>query len=409
MTKSDLYISPAAKALLAKERSYTAGGFAPVPAFFTQAEGSYLHDGDGKKYIDFIAMFSAVNMGHCNPYIQQKVIEQIQKVSLVNQAGHSASVAPFGENVCQRFGYDKLLSLTSGTEAADTACKIARKWGIAKKGIPANECLILGVGESYHGLSPGVWGLQDPSPQRKGIKFMLRSFFLKVTNNLDILQLIMEPLHGTSRDPQAEQDYAREVYDLCKAHNILFIADEVRQGAGKTGKFFSFQHLGPDVRPDLVTMGKSITGGFYPQSFILGVDAVLGVVGSYEIGSSYAFSPVGVAAAAAALEVIDRERLMEKAERLGEIWRGIVKGWEHPLVDYVASIGADSNLFVVEGVDAKRLAALCMHRGLFLYPRPRGLRISFAMTMDGEVLRAGVKILKGCLDDIDKYGAIEGE
>lgn len=169
------------------------------------------------------------------------------------------------------------------------------------------------------------------------------------------------------RDVTDEIRYARGVYELCKSMNILFIADEVRQGAGKTGQFFSFQHLGDDVKPDIVTMGKSITGGFYPQSFIMGLDTVMASVGPYEMASTYGFSPLAIAAANATIDVIDRENLVERAVHLGYLWN-------HPLVDYVAQIGADSNL-ILRGVKPSRVAALCMHRGLFVYPKANGIRL----------------------------------
>lgn len=189
--------------------------------------------------------------------------------------------------------------------------------------------------------------------------------------------------------------------------NILFIADEVRQGAGKTGKFFCFQHLGDDVKPDIITMAKSMTGGFYPQSFVMGTDAVMAPVGSYEIASTYGFTPLGIAAADATLDVIDRENLIQRATHLGALWRKTVESWKHPLVDYVAQIGADSNI-LLQNVQATRVAALCMHRGLFVFPKNNMLRFSFAMTMSDELLLDGAAILKSCLDDVDKYGTIEG-
>lgn len=205
-----------------------------------------------------------------------------------------------------------------------------------------------------------------------------------------------------------EVHYARGVYELCKSMNILFIADEVRQGAGKTGKFFSFQQLGDDVKPDIVTMGKSITGGFYPQSFIMGMNTAMAAVGPYEMASTYGFSPLAIAAANATIEIIDRENLIERGVHLGYLWRKTVESWQHPLVDYVAQIGADSNL-ILRGVQPSRVAALCMHRGLFVYPKADGIRLSFAMNMPDELLLKGAAILKSCLDDIDKYGSIEGE
>ncbi|KAB8255422.1 pyridoxal phosphate-dependent transferase [Aspergillus pseudonomiae] len=427
--KPVLKLSSRVKELLDLETRYTAGGFDPMPYFFEKAQGSLLWDVDGKRYIDFIGMFSAVNTGHCHPDIQEKMIEQLKKVTLVNLAAHTSTFAPFAERICTRFGYDKVVAMTSGTEAADTACKIARRWGINQKGIPAQDCLVLGVGGSYHGLASGVWSLMNPNPLRT----TLYGLDSKIQMNVDpetgelleyldlekmriclekhkdrVAAVIMECIHGYNRDVNEEIRYARGVYELCKSMNILFIADEVRQGVGKTGKFFSFQHLGADVKPDIVAMGKSITGGFYPQSFIMGLDTVMGSIGPYEIASTYGFTPLGIAAANATLDVIDRENLIERAVHLGDLWRKTVESWNHPIVDYVAQVGADSNL-ILRGVQPSRIAALCMHRGLFVYPKADGLRLSFALTISDELLLEGAAILKNCLDDVDKYGSIEGE
>ncbi|OJJ07431.1 hypothetical protein ASPVEDRAFT_142104 [Aspergillus versicolor CBS 583.65] len=428
-SKPDLRFSPRVKELLDLESRVTAGGFDPLPYFFDKGQGSLLWDVDGKEYIDFIGMFSAVNTGHCHPDIKKALVEQLNKITLLNLSCHNSTFGPFARRLCTRFDYDKVVAMTSGTEAADTACKIARCWGINQKRIPASDCIILGVGDCYHGLASGVWGLMNSNPLRT-TKYGLESQILMNTNpstgellgygdlekmrsclqeNKDrVAAVIIECIHGYSRDASDDIRYARGVYELCKSMNILFIADEVRQGAGKTGKFFSFQHLGDDVKPDIVTMGKSITGGFYPQSFIMGVDAVMASVGPYEMASTYGFSPLAIAAANATLDVIDRENLIERGVHLGYLWKTAVESWQHPLVDYVAQIGADSNL-ILRGVKPSRVAALCMHRGLFVYPKANGLRLSFAMNMPDELLLRGAAILRSCLDDINNYGSIEGE
>ncbi|KAJ5465477.1 hypothetical protein N7530_009264 [Penicillium desertorum] len=423
--KPDLTLSPRVKELLDLESRFTVGGFDPMPYFFEKGQGSLLWDVDGKEYIDFIGMFSAVNTGHCHPYIQEALIEQLKKdaakVTLINLSSHNSTFGPFARSLCARFDYDKVIAMTSGTEAADTACKIARSWGINQKHIPAEDCIILGVGDSYHGLSSGVWNLMNSNPLSK-IQMNTNPSTGELLEYLDLEKMksclrehkdrvaavIMECIHGYSRDVNDEAHYARGIYELCKSMNILFIADEVRQGAGKTGKFFSFQHLGDNVKPDIVTMGKSITGGFYPQSFIMGMDTVMASVGPYEMASTYGFSPLAITAANATIEVIDRENLIERGVHLGYLWRKTVESWQHPLVNYVAQVGADSNL-ILRDVQPSRVAALCMHRGLFVYPKANGIRLSFAMNMPDEVLLKGAAILKSCLDDIDNYGSIEGE
>ncbi|KAB8070343.1 pyridoxal phosphate-dependent transferase [Aspergillus leporis] len=403
--KPALRLSPRVKELLGLESRVTIGGFDPMPYFSRK-------DVDGKRYIDFIGMFSAVNTGHCHPHIQKIVIEQLKKVTLVNLSSHNSTFGPFAQRLCTRFGYDRVAAMTSGTEAADTACKIARCWGINQKCIPTEECIVLGVGGCYHGLASGVWGLMDSNILRT-TKHGLDSKIQMNTNPrtgelLEYLDLermrsclqehkdrvaavIIECIHGYSRDENEEIRYARGVYELCKSMNILFIADEVRQGAGKTGMFFSFQHLGDDVKPDTVIMGKSITGGFYPQSFIMGVDTVMASVGPYEIASTYSFTPLAIAAANATIDVIDRENLIQRGVHIGDLWRKTVESWNHPLVDYVAQVGADSNLILRE-VEPSRVASLV-----------------FAMNLPEVLLLEGSAILKSCLDDINKYGSIEGE
>ncbi|KAF9888506.1 hypothetical protein FE257_008613 [Aspergillus nanangensis] len=414
--------------LLELERQYIVGGFEPVPLMFERGKGSRLWDVDGKEYIDFISMFSATNHGHCHPHIAKKVTEQMEKLWVANLASHNASYGPFAEMMCKRFGYDKMIAMTSGTEAADTACKLARKWGIQIKGIAAENLLILGVGQSYHGLGSGVWGLMDGTNKRT--EYGLDSQVYMNVNpstgeslhylDLDAMRrcfnshhgriaaVIMECFHGVARSVEEEKAYARGVYDLCREYGVLFIADEVRQGAGKTGKFLSYQHLGNDCKPDIVTMGKSISGGFYPASFILGTDTVMTLVKSYEMASTFAFTPLAIAAATAAVEVIDSDNLISRGIKLGERWKAIVSGWNHPKVSYVASLGAESNLFL-HCDSGNRLAALCMHKGLFVYPRADGLRISFALNMAMEDLERGAEIIRESLDELDLPGEVVGE
>jgi ornithine--oxo-acid transaminase len=388
----------------------------------------FIQDVDGKEYIDFLAMFSATNFGHCHPYILEKVMEQMQSINLINGATHNAFWPPFAKMMCDRFGYDKICGTPSGTEAADIACKIARKWGIKVKGITPGECLILGVGQSYHGLGSAVWPLMDPTPARAEYGISNRTMMNvnpstgATLGYLDLAAMrrcleehhsrtaavIMEPFHGSSRTVEEERAYARGVYDLCQNHNVLFIADEVRQGVGKTGKFFSFYHLGDDCKPDIVTLGKSITAGMYPQSFIMGTDKVMSLVGVGQVVGTFAKTPMAVAAARAAIELLDKRNLMERASELGKKWKAIVTGWNHPKVDYVSSMGADSNL-VLKDTSGYRFAALCMHKGLISYARPDGLRIGFALTMTDAELERGAVIIREALDEVDEYGDIPGE
>ncbi|KAI8648227.1 Ornithine aminotransferase [Fusarium keratoplasticum] len=406
MSDTSLKLSANASRLLELERKYCAGGFEPSPLFLERVQGCKLWDCDGKEYIDFIGMFSATNMGHGHPYMKKKMLEQLEKAHLLNICAHNAGWGPFGEMMCKRFGYDKITTATSGTESADVACKIARKHGLVRRKIPADKLKILGVGSSYHGLGMGIWGLMDRSAQRSsyGLDGTSVLNFNPTTNRaLEYLDLeamracleehhqtvaavIMECLHGTSR------------------------SNEVRQGAGKTGKLLSFHHCGDDMKPDIVTMGKSITGGWYPQTFILGTKDAMSLVGSNECGYTFSHTPPALVAATSALEVIDNENLLERATQIGAKWRAIVSSWNHPKIDYISSIGADSNMFFHD-LHGQRVAVLCMFKGLFVNATPgkKAIRLSFAMTMTDEELEKGAAILKEALDTIDTFGYIPGE
>ncbi|KAF7549722.1 hypothetical protein G7Z17_g6199 [Cylindrodendrum hubeiense] len=330
-----LRLSEKTKEVDQQYHKYTAGGICPLPAVLDRAEGS--------------------KMWH-------------------------STWAPFAEELCKRFGYDKVAAMTSGSEAADTACKLARRWGIQVKGIPASECLILGVSDNYHGVTGGVWNLMDPHEKRSSKTF------------------------------EEEISYARQVYDLCKKYNILFIADEVRMGAGKTGKFFSYEHLGPDVVPDIVTMGKSITGGVYPASYVLANDNIAGQVGILEIVSTFAFTPLGIAASKAALKVIDEEHLLEKAQAIEKHFMEETANWSSlPYVEYATARGGDFNIILKPQSPGRKICALAMHRGVLTLSTPDRIRMSVALTMSKSELATGLDILKSSLKEVDNYTEVEGE
>ncbi|RDL32479.1 uncharacterized protein BP5553_08935 [Venustampulla echinocandica] len=427
-----LALSKQTQELVDLEHKYTAGGFRPMPAFFVEGKGAKLWDVDGKEYIDFIAMFSAVNTGHCNPKILAAVTEQMNKITLVNLATHNAGTGPLAERLCKRFGYDKVISATSGSEATDTAVKIARKWGIVKKGIPASEMLIFGVGDSFHGLTSGVWNLQNSSKKRAD--YGLDSNFQTNTNpstgkvlrygNIQDIEeclsehhgrvaaVIMECLHGAIKT-EIEIKYSRAAYDLCKKYNILFIADEVRQGAGKTGKFFGYQNLGHDVKPDLVAMGKSMGGGFYPCSYVIGTEDCMSLVGTGEMASTFGFTPLGVAATNATLDLIDEPGYMERGPKLGRWFQSEADKWkeEFPFIIEAVSCGTDMCLYIDEGnprVTGRKIAALCNLKGLLVTSFINKVRMSPPLVITDEEMEKALGIIKEALDEVTEYDDVPG-
>ncbi|MCJ1385857.1 hypothetical protein MMC17_008981 [Xylographa soralifera] len=376
-----LELSEKTKELLEIENSFVVGGFSSLPAFFVRGKGAKLWDVDGNEYVDLISMFSAVNQGHSHPRIIAALVDQACQVPLVNLATHGPKWPKFARMMCQRFHYDKIASMVTGAEAVDTACKVAQKWGCVRKGIASQEVLVLGVAGNYHGLTAGVWGLMAPS---------------------------------RTRTFEEEIKYARGVYDLCKRHGILFIADEVKMGAAKTGKFFSFQHLGDDCKPDLVAIGKSITGGVYPASFVLGTDDVMGLIGPYEVASTFAAAPLGIATAEAAIAVIDDEGLDGRAVFIGLYFERVVRSWSHEHVQRVSTRGADMRIWINEDhpsgrVSARWICALCLQNYLLVYPKANVIRMSAPLVISNTELDSALAIIQDALNSVISYGLIPGE
>lgn len=428
-----LALSDKVRALLTTEGEYAVGGFAPVPGFIVRGLGSTLYDIDNNKIIDFIAAFSAANLGQCHPRIVQATIDQARELTLTNLAYHTAAWPDFAQMMCRRFGYDKISAMTSGAEAADTACKIARKWATQVKGVAPEDVLVLGISDNYHGLTSGVWPLMNPDVQR----VQYATFNSSTTNRNPVTgqplrygvvqdmedclrsvhgrvaAVIMECIHGRLPTFAEELEFAKQVRRLCKRYNVLFIADEVRMGAAKTGRMLCSDWLGPENKPDMITMGKSISGGAYPASYILGNDETMSLVGPYESASTFAMSPMAIAVTRTALEIIEDERLCDRALQIQTQWQAATASWRYPFVDYVTSRGADLNVTFKKNwpdprVTPRRVAMLCLHYGLMLFPLSGRLRMSLALTITDGELHAGFAILKQAMDEVTLWEDIPG-
>ncbi|KIM92607.1 hypothetical protein OIDMADRAFT_139383 [Oidiodendron maius Zn] len=421
------------KELFEKEMKYTSGGFIPIPAFFTSGVGSILTDVDGNKKIDFLSMFSAANLGQQHPKLTQAMHEAYENSTMLSLACRGPIWVDFAESICNRFGYEKVTAMVSGAEAADTACKVARKWGTKFKKISPDEILVLGVSENYHGLTSGTWPLMTPSKSRDA--YALRD---KVLTNVNpstgtllryghiedmeeclkelghrVAGVIMECIHGHLEKFEDEIAYATAVRQLCKKYNVLFISDEVRMGSAKTGKFLCSDWLGPENKPDIIALGKSISGGAYPASYILGSNETVGQVEPYESASTFAPTAVGLAAVNAALKIYDEEKLADRSAEMQRIWEAETSKWNHPFVQFITARGSDFNITLKRDyhnkrVDASRLAMLILHKGVFLYPMDNRLRMSVAMTITDEIFLRGIAIIKEGLDEIEQYDVIAG-
>ncbi|GKZ39588.1 hypothetical protein AbraIFM66950_000691 [Aspergillus brasiliensis] len=437
-------LTPKTKQLLDIDGQYSAGGIYPLPVFIKSGKGSILKvsyppssfvmqkslrepaSADGKEIIDFICMLSATNLGQCHPKLTKALMASMQNITLTNIATKVGDWPEFTRDMCQRFGYDKMVGMVSGTEGADAAVKFARKWGIKVKGIHHNEVLILGCSDNYHDVGSGIWPIMNDMGQKTDYGIANES--LRNTNPITgkllqygciedfeevlaatherVAAIIMECIHGKRRTFEEELNFAIGVRQLCKKYNVLFIADEVRMGSGKTGKFLCSDWMGPENKPDMVVMGKSIAGGAYPASYIFGWNEVMDLVGGYESVATFGMAPAAIAATRATLNIIDDEKLVERAAWIGE--RNCVL--ELPL-DYVTNRGADLGLYLKRldnpRFTTRKLAMVALHKGVLTYPDGDRVRLGVALNIPESDLRRGIAILYEALSELNDYEDVE--
>ncbi|OGM47224.1 hypothetical protein ABOM_003987 [Aspergillus bombycis] len=424
-------LSTVTRDLLREEETYTAGGFGPLPGFIVSGKGSTMRDVDNQDIIDFACTMSAVNLGHSHPKVTAAVVESLQNVSQTNIAIHNAKWPSLAKRLCQKLGYDKVAAMTSGAEAADSAVKIAWKWGIARKGISPMDVTVLGCSDNYHGLTSGIWPIMNPGCGQEGYGISSKQVtnrnpktgallryghvedFEAVLSDMHsvVAGIMMEPIHGTLRTFEQEIQFATSVRQLCKKYNILFISDEVRMGSGKTGRFLCSDWLGTENKPDMITLGKSITGGAYPASYVLGFNETMDLIEPNQVASTFAMSPAGTAATLAALSVYEDEQLLQRATVIQERWMAITSNWNHPFLRFCTARGADLCIMFKDhmgDVTPRRVARLAYQKGVLVYPQSPRIRISVALTITDEELDKGMRALTEVMDEIAFYREIPG-
>ncbi|MFN0202303.1 MAG: ornithine--oxo-acid transaminase [Bacteroidia bacterium] len=326
MTHTHLITSDAAMEL---ENRYGAHNYHPIPVVLAKGEGVFVFDCEGKRYYDFLSAYSAVNQGHCHPKIISAMVNQAQQLTLCSRAFYNSKLGETEKFIADYFGYEKVLMMNSGAEANETALKLARKWGYQKKGIPANEAVIIAIKQNFHGRTIGVISASTDPDSTTDFGPFLPGFQLIDYNDLTTLEsalqnpnvcaLWMEPIQGEAGIVSPEDGYLKQAEILCKKHNVLLMIDEVQTGIGRTGKLLASHY--ENVRPDLLILGKALSGGAYPVSAVLADDEVMLVIKPGEHGSTFGGNPVACAVAVAALQVIEEEKLIENAAYLGEIFR----------------------------------------------------------------------------------------
>ncbi|OOV19290.1 ornithine--oxo-acid transaminase [Flavobacterium sp. LM4] len=330
MEQTKQILSSKSEVLIEKENKYGAHNYHPLPVVLDRGEGVYVWDVDGKKYYDFLSAYSAVNQGHCHPKIVGAMVEQAQKLTLTSRAFYNDKLGNYEEYVTNYFGFDKVLPMNTGAEAVETALKLCRKWAYEVKGIHENLAQIIVCENNFHGRTTTIISFSNDESARKSFGPFTEGFIKIEYDNLEALEKVLEsskniagflvePIQGEAGVYVPSEGYLAKAKALCEKHNVLFIADEVQTGIARTGKLLAVHH--EDVQPDILILGKAISGGVYPVSAVLANNEIMNVIKPGQHGSTFGGNPVAAAVAIAALEVVKDEKLAENAERLGIILR----------------------------------------------------------------------------------------
>ncbi len=317
------------KQAIALEDQYGAHNYHPLPVVLSRGKGSRVWDVEGKEYFDFLSAYSAVNQGHCHPKIVEALTEQAQKLTLTSRAFYNDALGVYEKYITEYFGYDKVLPMNSGAEGDETALKLCRKWAYTRKGIPENEAKIIVCANNFHGRTITIISMSTDPDAKNDFGPYTPGFVTIPYNDIPALEkalddpnvagFLVEPIQGEAGVMVPDEGYLKKAYDLCKAKNVLFIADEVQTGIARTGKLLACDHEG--VRPDILILGKALSGGVYPISAVLADDDIMLTIKPGEHGSTFGGNPIAARVAIAALEVVKEEKLAERAERLGKIFR----------------------------------------------------------------------------------------
>lgn len=316
--------------IIAIESQYGAHNYHPLPVVLSKGEGVYVWDVEGKKYFDFLSAYSAVNQGHCHPKIIGALTEQAQKLTLTSRAFYNDMLGKQEKYMSDLFGFDKLLPMNTGAEAVETAIKLTRKWAYEKKGIPEEKANIIVCEGNFHGRTTTIISFSNDPEARDNYGPYTPGFIKIAYNNLEALEkalenntnvagFLVEPIQGEAGVYVPDEGYLSKAKALCEKHNVLFIADEVQTGIARTGKLLAVNH--ENVKPDILIMGKALSGGVYPISGVMANDEIMNVIKPGQHGSTFGGNPLAAAVVIAALDVIKDEKLAENAEKLGKLFR----------------------------------------------------------------------------------------
>ena len=396
------------------EHRYGAHNYHPLPVVLNRGEGPFVWDVKGKRYFDFLSAYSAVNQGHCHPKIIAALCEQAQKLTLTSRAFYNDCLAPYEKYVTEYFGYDKVLPMNTGAEADETALKLARRWGYKVKGIPENEAIIVCCEGNFHGRTISIISMST-DPDSYGDFGPFTPGFIKIPyNDAQALETVLsqyadkvagfllEPIQGEAGVFVPDDGYLKTCYDICKKHNVLFIADEVQTGIARTGKLLACDHEG--VRPDILILGKALSGGVLPISAVLADDEIMLTIKPGEHGSTFGGFCLAGRVAIAALQVVKDEHLAEKAEKLGQIFRSEMKSVKSDMIELVRGKGL-LNAIVIRPKNGKEAWDVCLKMkelGVLAKPTHQHIiRFAPPLVITEEQLREAIDLIKEAITSFE--------
>lgn len=416
MSATTIAIPATTNYFLELEDQYGAHNYHPLPVVLNKGQGVFLWDVEGKRYYDFLSGYSAVNQGHCHPKIIRALVDQAATLTLTSRAFHNNLLGEYEKYITSYFGYDKVLPMNTGVEGGETAIKLARRWAYVKKGVPDNKAKVIFAENNFWGRTmAAISSSTDPSSYRQFGPYM-PGFELVPYNDLASLEkalqdpnvaaFMVEPIQGEAGVVVPDEGYLKGVRDLCTQYNVLFIADEIQTGLARTGRMLACDH--ENVRPDILILGKALSGGTLPVSAVLADDEIMLNIKPGEHGSTYGGNPLACAVATAALEVLKEERLAEKAESLGQLLRAELAKLNSPYIKTIRGRGL-LNAIVIDHPNPEAAWEFClflMEEGLLAKPT-HGDKIRFAppLVITEEQILEAVGIIGRCLNRLAEVTA----
>lgn len=394
------------------EDQYGAHNYHPLPVVLAKGEGVFMWDVEGKRYYDFLSAYSAVNQGHCNPKIVNALIEQAQTLELTSRAFYNNVLGLYEKFITEYFGYDRVLPMNTGAEGDETALKLTRKWAYKVKGVPENQAKIICCANNFHGRTITVVSMSTDPDARKDFGPFTPGFITIPYNDLDALAealkdphvagFLVEPIQGEAGVFVPDDGYLRKAYDLCKEHNVLFIADEVQTGIARTGRMLACDW--EDFKPDVLILGKALSGGVYPVSAVLADDDIMLTIKPGEHGSTFGGNPIACRVAIAALEVVRDDKLAENAEAMGKIFREECARIQSPFIELIRGKGL-LNAIVINPTNGKTAWDVCLRmkdNGLLAKPtHDHIIRFAPPLVITEDQVKEAVEIIKQSMMELE--------